>query len=106
MPQRFNNLLAMWRKPFYAAANVFSPSTDLSWIPDAPAAFTFAIPLESADGVISAFTFENIPKVAYWNGVGYFENHGFTRTGNVISFTNEVGTIVAPEAGATIRAIY
>jgi hypothetical protein len=101
------NLLAMWRKPFYVAAGVFSPSVDLSWIMDAPSTTFFAVAHETADGVRTVFTFDLPPKVVFWNGVAYWTPEGFVHlAGPAISFLDEIGIVVAPEAGAHIRAIY
>lgn len=103
---QFNNLMAMWRKPFYVFAGVFPANTDLSWIPDAPSDFSLVSPAEAADGSRLTFTFTNVPKVALWNGVWYLENYGYTRNGFVITFTDDIGAPIAPETGAVIRAIY
>lgn len=102
----FINLMAMHRKPFYVIAGVFPGDMDLSWIPDAGFSLPLHAAAEEADGSRTGFTFGSAPVAVMYNGVWYLENHGFTRSGFVVTFRDADGNVFAPESGAVIRAIY
>lgn len=105
MALKFANLMAMWRKPHYVTAGVFSPAWDLSYIPDSTLNFVTETAIESASGTQTTFTFSGTPKFVWLDGQWRRLNVGYTLNGTVVTFTDESGEIFAPRAGADIQAV-
>jgi hypothetical protein len=105
MALKFANLMAMWRKPFYATAGVFRTDEDLTWIPDTTLNFVIEASATEADGTETEFTFEGTPRFVMLDGQWRRENHGYTLNGTVVTFTDSNGEIFAPREGAEIVAV-
>lgn len=105
MALKFTNLMAMWRKPFYATAGVFRTDEDLAFIPDVSLNFVTETPSETADGTITEFTFEGTPRYVMLDGQWRREDYGYTLNGTVVTFTDSTGEPFAPRANAEIVAV-
>lgn len=68
----------------------------------ATSGLNFETPTGTIDGVNATFTVLNIPKAVVINGMWYYENDGYTRSG----LTLTIASPIIPATGSTLRSAY